>query len=98
MFVPRMSAEYRMKFASDIVLDIVCYRKHGHNEADEPAFTQPLMYEKIRDRPTVRALYTEALIKAGELSQDEADTIAETFRDKMQAVYDEVHGHHNNGD
>jgi 2-oxoglutarate dehydrogenase E1 component len=76
------------------VIDMVCYRRHGHNEGDEPAFTQPLMYEKIRDRPTARALYTEALKRSGELSDAEAETIAETFRDKMQAVYDEVHGDH----
>ncbi len=95
VYVAELALEFREAFGQDAVIDMVCYRKHGHNEGDEPAFTQPLMYEKIRDRPSVRALYTDALIRSGDLSPDEAETIAETFRDKMQAVYDEVHGKHN---
>jgi 2-oxoglutarate dehydrogenase E1 component len=91
--VAELALDFRETFGQDVVIDLVCYRKHGHNEADEPAFTQPLMYEKIRSRPSVRALYTEALIASGELSSDEAETIAETFRDKMEAVYEEVHDH-----
>ncbi len=91
--VAELALDFRENFARDVVIDLVCYRKHGHNEGDEPAFTQPLMYEKIRSRPGIRQIYTEDLIRSGELSADEADTIAETFRDKMQAVYDEVHDH-----
>jgi len=91
--VAELALDFRETFGRDVVIDLVCYRKHGHNEGDEPAFTQPLMYEKIRDRPSIRAIYTDALIRSGELSANEADTIAETFRDKMQAVYDEVHDH-----
>ncbi len=91
--VAELALDFRETFGRDVVIDLVCYRKHGHNEGDEPAFTQPLMYEKIRNRPSIRAIYTDALIRSGELSANEADTIAETFRDKMQAVYDEVHDH-----
>ena len=69
---------------------MVCYRRHGHNEGDEPAFTQPIMYEKIKNRISIRELYTEQLVMAGELSSQEAETIAETFGEKMQEVFEEV--------
>jgi 2-oxoglutarate dehydrogenase E1 component len=91
VFVGELALDFREAFGQDVVIDMVCYRRHGHNEGDEPAFTQPLMYKKIKDRPSVQELYTELLIMVGELSADEAEMIAETFREKMQAVYDEVH-------
>ena len=93
VYVAELALDFRETFGQDVVIDLVCYRKHGHNENDEPAFTQPLMYAKIQDRPTIRAIYTEKLIQSGELSAEEAETIAETFGDKLQAVYDEVHDH-----
>ena len=65
IFCARMAADYRMKFGSDIVLDIVCYRRHGHNETDEPAFTQPLMYQAIDRIKTTRTLYAEKLAAEG---------------------------------
>ncbi len=89
--VAEIALDFREKFGRDVVIDLICYRRHGHNEGDEPAFTQPLMYDAIRDRPTVRALYTDTLIGSGDLSAADAEIIAETFRDKLQAVYDEVH-------
>ena len=69
IFCARMAAEYRMKFGSDIVLDIVCYRRHGHNETDEPAFTQPLMYKAIDALKTTRTLYAETLAAEGTVSR-----------------------------
>ena len=90
-YVGELALDFRQKFSQDVVIDMVCYRRHGHNEGDEPAFTQPLMYGKIKDRMTVRDLYTEKLVMNGELSTDEAETISETFSEKMQEVYDEVH-------
>ena len=93
VYVAELALDFRETFGLDVVIDLVCYRKHGHNENDEPAFTQPLMYAAIQSRPTIRALYTEKLIESGELSKEEAETIAETFGDKLQAVYDEVHDH-----
>jgi 2-oxoglutarate dehydrogenase E1 component len=93
VYVAELALDFRETFGQDVVVDLVCYRKHGHNENDEPAFTQPLMYAAIQQRPTIRAIYTETLIGSGDLSQEEADTIAETFSDKLQAVYDEVHEH-----
>ena len=65
VFCARMAAEFRMRFAADIVLDIVCYRRHGHNETDEPAFTQPLMYRAIDRQKTTRTLYAERLAAEG---------------------------------
>ena len=91
VYVAELAMDFRETFGQDVVIDMVCYRRHGHNEGDEPAFTQPLMYRKIKDRPSVQELYTESLIMTGDLSADEAETIAETFREKMQAVFDEVH-------
>jgi 2-oxoglutarate dehydrogenase E1 component len=64
-FVTRFALEYRMKFHKDVVIDLVCYRRHGHNEADEPAATQPLMYQVIRKKPTVRQLYADKLLRDG---------------------------------
>ncbi|MFO0951823.1 MAG: thiamine pyrophosphate-dependent enzyme [Isosphaeraceae bacterium] len=93
-YVGELALDFRETFGEDVVIDVVCYRKHGHNEGDEPAFTQPVMYGKIRERLSVRELYTERLVQAGELSRTEADTIAETFSEKMQEVYDEVHSGH----
>ena len=93
VYVAELALDFREAFGQDVVIDLVCYRKHGHNENDEPAFTQPLMYAAIKARPTIRALYTEKLIESGELSKEEADTIAETFGDRLKAVYEEVHDH-----
>src|SRR5262249_10218572 len=70
--------------------DMVCFRRHGHNEGDEPAFTQPLMYEKIKNRISIRELYTEQLVMAGDLTSQEAETIAETFADKLREVLEGV--------
>ena len=94
VYVGELALDFRQAFGQDVVIDMVCYRRHGHNEGDEPAFTQPVMYGKIRDRMGVRELYTEDLVIRGELSCEEAETIAETFGEKMQEVYDEVHGGH----
>jgi 2-oxoglutarate dehydrogenase E1 component len=79
IFCARMAAEYRMKFASDIVLDIVCYRRHGHNETDEPAFTQPLMYQAINATKTTRTLYAEKLAAEGVVSADDSREMLDAF-------------------
>ena len=68
----RLSMAYRDRFHQDVVIDLVGYRRHGHNEGDEPAYTQPLMYERIKNLPTVRELYARTLVQAGVLSQEEA--------------------------
>src|SRR5271166_2692436 len=83
-FVTRFALEYRMKFHKDVVIDLVCYRRHGHNEADEPAATQPLMYQVIRKKPTVRQLYAEKLAtEEGVLTASEAAAMMEQYRNGL---------------
>ena len=83
----RMAAEFRMEFATDFVLDIVCYRRHGHNETDEPAFTQPIMYRAIKDLPTTRALYADRLVREGTLTADDAKAMLDGFTATLEASY-----------
>jgi 2-oxoglutarate dehydrogenase E1 component len=80
VFVTRLALDYRMKFHKDVVIDLVCYRRHGHNEADEPAATQPLMYLTIRKHPTTRQLYGERLAAEGALGADEAERMVDAYR------------------
>ncbi len=82
--VCRMAAEYRQRFHRDIVIDIFCYRRHGHNEGDEPAFTQPVMYQAINSLATTRQLYSERLVAEGVLSADEATQRAEAFQARLE--------------
>src|SRR3984893_7566225 len=84
-FVTRFALEYRMKFHKDVVIDLVCYRRHGHNEADEPAATQPLMYQVIRKKPTVRQLYADKLAADGVLTAAEAAAMIEQYRDGLDS-------------
>ncbi|MEX2150734.1 MAG: 2-oxoglutarate dehydrogenase E1 component [Steroidobacteraceae bacterium] len=80
VFVSRLALEYRMKFRKDVVIDLVCYRRHGHNEADEPAATQPLMYQAIRKHPTARQIYGERLEQDSLLGEGEAAKMIEDYR------------------
>jgi 2-oxoglutarate dehydrogenase E1 component len=82
-FVTRFALDYRLKFNKDVVIDLVCYRRHGHNEGDEPAATQPLMYQVIRKKPTVRQLYAEKLAAEGLLTAAEAAAMMEQYRDGL---------------
>jgi 2-oxoglutarate dehydrogenase E1 component len=79
VFCARLAAEYRMTFGTDFVLDIVCYRRHGHNETDEPAFTQPLMYRAINAMKTTRTLYAERLVADGVLTAEDAAAMADAY-------------------
>ncbi|WP_334020572.1 2-oxoglutarate dehydrogenase E1 component [Alteromonas sp. S015] len=79
-FVTQLALEYRNKFKKDVVIDLVCYRRHGHNEADEPNATQPLMYQKIKKHPVPRALYADQLIAEGVIEQRDADRYLEEYR------------------
>ena len=80
LFVERLALEYRMTFHKDVVIDLVCYRRRGHNEADEPAATQPMMYRKIREQPTPRQKYAEKLVGEGLLTQDDVEQMVEAYR------------------
>ena len=82
-FVVRFALEYRMKFHKDVVIDLVCYRRLGHNEGDEPAATQPLMYQIIRKKPTARQLYADKLAAEGVLTAAEAAAMIEQYRDGL---------------
>ncbi len=86
VFCSRMAAEFRMRFGTDIVLDIVCYRRHGHNETDEPAFTQPLMYRAIAAQKTTYRLYAERLAAEGVVPQDEAKAMWDEFAGRLDAA------------
>ncbi len=84
-FVARLAADYRATFHQDIVIDLVCYRRLGHNEGDEPAATQPLMYQFIRQHPTPREIYAQKLISEGVCTQAEVDAMVSAYRDQMDA-------------
>jgi 2-oxoglutarate dehydrogenase E1 component len=83
IFVARMALDYRMTFHKDVVIDLVCYRRLGHNEADEPAATQPVMYQVIRQKRTTRQLYAEHLTANSVLAMTEADAMVERYRREM---------------
>ncbi len=80
VYVTRLALDYRMKFHKDVVLDLVCYRRHGHNEADEPAATQPLMYQTIRVHPTPRQIYAARLAADGALAAGDGERMVEEYR------------------
>jgi len=80
VFATRLAVEYRQKFHKDVVIDLVCYRRLGHNEADEPAATQPLMYATIRSKPTTRQIYAEQLVGEGVIAADAVDKLADQYR------------------
>jgi 2-oxoglutarate dehydrogenase E1 component len=88
--VARLGYAYRQKFHKDVVIDLVCYRRHGHNEGDDPSYTQPLMYAKIDERRSVRKLYTESLVKRGHMSLEEAEQALDDFRQRLQQALDET--------
>jgi 2-oxoglutarate dehydrogenase E1 component len=86
VFCARLAAEFRMTFHTDFVLDIVCYRRHGHNETDEPAFTQPTMYRAINAMKTTLTLYAEKLAAEGTVPAEEAKAMADAYAAKLEAA------------
>ena len=90
VYVAELALEFRQTFKRDVVIDMYCYRRHGHNEGDEPSFTQPIMYRKIKDRSTLTEHYTEQLIMRGDLSVGETEALDEKFHAKLQAALEEV--------
>jgi 2-oxoglutarate dehydrogenase E1 component len=90
--VTRLAADYRREFAKDVVIDLVCYRRYGHNEGDEPYFTQPQMYDRIRQRSSLHQLYADQLISEGIVRQDELDNIKAAISAKLEQAYTSVHG------
>ncbi len=90
--VARLAFEYRQAFKKDVVIDMICYRRRGHNEGDDPSMTQPLMYDLIDAKRSVRKLYTEALIGRGDITLDEAEAALKDFRDQLEKVFAETRG------
>ena len=86
--VVNLAMEFRREFKRDVVIDMYCYRRFGHNESDEPRFTQPLMYETIDELPTIRDSYLKRLLKMQEVTQAEADKIAEDRREQLEAGFE----------
>ncbi|HIT75643.1 MAG TPA: multifunctional oxoglutarate decarboxylase/oxoglutarate dehydrogenase thiamine pyrophosphate-binding subunit/dihydrolipoyllysine-residue succinyltransferase subunit, partial [Candidatus Avipropionibacterium avicola] len=91
--VARLAFEFQQEFNKDVVIDLVCYRRRGHNEGDDPSFTQPLMYQLIEKKRSVRKLYTEALIGRGDISVEDAEHVFQRFQKRLEDVFEEVrHG------
>jgi 2-oxoglutarate dehydrogenase E1 component len=86
----RLAFSFRQTFHKDVVIDIVCYRKHGHNEGDDPSYTQPLMYQRIDAKRSVRKLYTETLVRRGDITLEDAESALDDFNTQLQTVLDEV--------
>ncbi|NBX65461.1 MAG: 2-oxoglutarate dehydrogenase E1 component [Proteobacteria bacterium] len=84
----RMAIEFRQEFKKDVVLDITCYRRHGHNESDEPAFTQPLMYKAIASRETTRTLYAKKLVSEGAATEAETQGMADAFMARLERDFE----------
>jgi 2-oxoglutarate dehydrogenase E1 component len=88
--VARLAFEYRQAFNQDVVIDLVCYRRRGHNEGDDPSYTQPLMYDLIEHKRSVRKLYTEALIGRGDITVEEAESALKDYQQQLERVFAEV--------
>ncbi|WP_198356990.1 multifunctional oxoglutarate decarboxylase/oxoglutarate dehydrogenase thiamine pyrophosphate-binding subunit/dihydrolipoyllysine-residue succinyltransferase subunit [Streptomyces sp. DSM 41987] len=88
--VARLAFEFRQTFNKDVVIDLVCYRRRGHNEADNPSFTQPLMYDLIDKKRSVRKLYTESLIGRGDITLEEAEQALQDYQGQLEKVFTEV--------
>lgn len=89
-WVGQLAAEYRHAWGKDVFIDLICYRLRGHNEADDPSMTQPMLYDIIDDHTSVRERYTQELIGRGDLSDEEAEAAARDFHDQMESVFTEV--------
>jgi 2-oxoglutarate dehydrogenase E1 component len=89
-FVSDMAFDFRQRFGRDVVIDMYCYRRYGHNEGDEPSFTQPDLYAKIEKRPSVTQLYKRELLEAGTLSEDDAASLETEFGLRLEMTRDEI--------
>ena len=86
--VTRIATDFRQRFACDVVIDMFCYRRHGHNEGDEPSFTQPLMYRRIAEHATTRQIYARKLVEEGVLIEEEAERRVEAFIERLEADFE----------
>ncbi len=88
--VAKLAYDYRQEFNKDVVVDIVCYRRRGHNEGDDPSMTQPIMYQLIDSKASVRQLYAEALIGRGDITEEQADSAMADFKHKLEDILNEL--------
>src|SRR5262249_47242536 len=88
--VVQIAFDYRQKFKKDVVIDMICYRRHGHNEGDDPSYTQPIMYRKIKEHPAVGTLYEQRLIRAGALTAEEAKAMRAEVSAKLSGAHEAV--------
>lgn len=87
----QLAFQFQQRFRKDVVIDMVCYRRRGHNEGDDPSMTQPLMYNLIEAKRSVRRLYTEALIGRGDITEDEASQLLRDYQERLERVFAETH-------
>src|SRR5690625_2209210 len=85
--VAKLAYEYRQQFKRDVVIDLIAYRRRGHNEGDDPSMTQPVMYSLIEDKPSVRELYSEALVGRGDITEEEAEEALDHFRSELERIF-----------
>src|ERR1700732_3957567 len=90
MQVSQFALDFRQEFGRDVVIDLYCYRRYGHNEGDEPAFTQPDLYARIDKRPSVAQLYKRELLESGVLSEDDAASLETEFELRLDMALEEV--------
>jgi len=85
LFVTQIALDYRMTFHKDVIIDLFCYRRHGHSEADEPTVTQPVMYRRIRELPTVRTIYAKRLMQSGVLTDEAAEEMPRAYQQRLES-------------
>ena len=90
--IGKLAADYRYRFGKDVVIDVICYRRYGHNEGDEPYFTQPLMYDRIKERPSLRVLYGEKLVAEKVVDEPHLESLEKDILDKLEKAFADVHG------
>ncbi len=90
--VARLAADYRYRYAKDVVVDLVCYRRYGHNEGDEPYFTQPTMYQRIRERPPLSRVYADQLTDEEVVTGSDVEKMEQAVNDALETAYDAIHG------
>lgn len=86
VYVMALAFEYRQRFGRDVVVDLFCYRRYGHNETDEPSYTQPILYSRIKAHASTRVVYTDRLLRNGTLTQQEVDAVEEEFKKKLESL------------
>ena len=91
VYVAQLAYRFRQKFHKDVIIDLVCYRRRGHNEGDEPSMTQPLMYDLIEAKQSTRKLYSEALVGRGDITEEEYEAAKQNFQEKLEQAFAETH-------